>query len=210
MLDVDIIHPDLSQVAVENITWTSSVRMQNGHYEFYVHNYAHRGGRSGFSAEIEYEGQTYSYEYSKELRQEEKVIVAKVFLDKRNGIRFIESLPSSTSSRKIWGLDTSQFHQVSVCMFSPNYWDAQTGIGHKHYLFILKGCVNDTQPNGFFNEFLREDLMPHKRVFEALGGKMRVTPSENQLSGLGFSSTKRGSIVCKLEGHTTRTVKVVF
>jgi len=210
MLDVDIIHPNRDQVAVENITWTSSDRMQEGVYDFYVHNYTHRGGRGGFRAEIEYDGQVYSYEYNKEVRQDERVIVAKVAFDKKKGIHFVQSLPSSLSSKEIWNLNTNQFQPVSVCMFSPNYWDAQTGIGHRHCFFLLKDCVNDTSPNGFFNEFLREDLMPHRQVFEALGGKMHVAPSANQLSGLGFSTTKRNSVVCKLGGHITRTVKVVF
>jgi hypothetical protein len=75
---------------------------------------------------------------------------------------------------------------------------------------MLTGCQNDTQPNGFFNEFLREDLLQHKRVFEALGAKMRVAPCDRQLSGLGFSSTKRNALVCKLQGHINRTVKVIF
>jgi hypothetical protein len=210
MLDVDIIHPKRDQVAVENITWTSLEKMREGTYTFYVHNYSHRGGRSGFSAEIEYAGQIYSFDYNKELRGDERVDVAKISFSLRDGIKFIESLPSSTSSKKIWNLDTNQFHPVSVCMFSPNYWDMQTGLGHRHHIFVLKGCVNDTQPNGFFNEFLREDLMPHKRVFEALGSKMRVEPAGEQLSGLGFSSTKRNSVICKLTGHVTRTVKIVF
>jgi hypothetical protein len=210
MLDVDIVHPGRTQVAVENITWTSLERMQEGVYTFYVHNFSHRGGRSGFRAEIEYGGEIYSYDYNKELKHKEDVIVAKIEFSRKSGIRFLESLPSSTSSKKIWGLDTNQFHTVSVCMFSPNYWDLQTGIGHRHLFFILNGCTNDTSPNGFFNEFLREDLMTHKRVFEALGGKMRVEPSSEQLSGLGFSSTKRNSLICRLEGHVARTVKIVF
>lgn len=210
VLDVDIIYPKSTEVAVENITWTDITKMQEGVYEFWVHNYNYRGGRSGFSAEIEYDGQIYSYEYNKELRQSEKVVVAKVEFSREHGIKFIESLPSSTASKTIWNIPTNQFHPVSVCMFSPNYWDEQTGIGHRHYFFILQGCRNDDQPNGFFNEFLRENLMQHKRVFEALGGKMRVKPSENQLSGLGFSSTKRNSMVCKLEGHINRIVKIIF
>jgi hypothetical protein len=210
MLDVDIIHPRPDQVAVENITWASLEKMQEGVYKFYVHNYSHRGGRSGFSAEIEYGGQIYSFDYNRELRQDEEVVVAKVAFSRRDGIKFVGSLPSSLSSKKVWGLDTNQFHPVSVCMFSPNYWDEQTGLGHRHCFFILKGCNNDTSPNGFFNEFLREDLMPHKRVFEALGSKMRVEPSEEQLSGVGFSTTKRNSLICKLEGHVARTVKIVF
>ncbi|MCP3967525.1 MAG: hypothetical protein GY718_14430 [Lentisphaerae bacterium] len=209
MLDVDIIDP-LSEVAVENITWTDINKMQEGVYTFHVNNYSHCGGRSGFSAEIEYDGQIHSYGYNKELRQDENVIVAKVDFSRKNGIKFMESLPSSTSSRTEWGMQTNQFCPVSMCMFSPNYWDEQMGIGHRHYFFILKGCQNDTQPNGFFNEFLRENLLQHKRVFEALGSKMRVEPSENQLSGLGFSATKHDSLVCKIEGHINRAIKITF
>jgi len=110
----------------------------------------------------------------------------------------------------IWGINTNTFHPVSVCMFSPNYWDGQKGIGHKHYFFMIKDCINKDKPNGFFNEFLKEDLLKHKRVFEALGSKMKVEDSDNQLSGLGFSSTKRDELVCKLEGHINRTIKLLF
>jgi hypothetical protein len=205
MLDVDIVHPG-SKVAVENITWTNINKMRDGQYEFFVHNYSHNGGRSGFNAEIEFNGQVYEYSYGKELAHGEKVVVCLLKFSKSDGITIIKSLPSSTSTKTIWNLQTNQFHPVSVFMFSPNYWDGQVGIGNRHFFFVLASCKNETSPNGFFNEYLREEFMKHKRVFEALGGKMKVEVSDDQLSGLGFSSTKRDSLIVKVDGRMTKII----
>lgn len=213
MLDVDIIRPSAQTkdgVAVENITWDNLSRMPEGTYQMFVHNYHHVGGRSGFTAEIEFNGQIYSFVYNKELRQSEKVPVADVIYSRRDGFKIVEKIPSSMASRKLWNMDTQQFHPVSVIMMSPNYWDGQDGIGNRHFFFMLKGCQNQESPNGFFNEYLKNDLLEHKRVFEALGSKMRVEPSENQLSGVGFSSTQKNGLVVKVEGHVNRTLKVIF
>jgi len=99
---------------------------------------------------------------------------------------------------------------VSVMMYSPNYWDDQSGIGNRHFFFMLKGAKNPERPNGFYNEFLKSDLVQHKRVFEALGARMRVEDDDNQLSGVGFSSTQRNSVVVRVTGHVNRTLKIVF
>ena len=208
-LDVDVTDPDKGKPAVENITWADKSKMVDGEYEFFVHNYDHRNGTSGFTAEIEFDGQIYEFEYDKPLKQDEDVPVATVTL--KDGVFAIkEKLPSTTSSREIWGVNTNQFVPVTVMCYSPNYWDEQTGIGHKHYLFMLNGCVNEDTPNGFFNEFLKQELVQHKRVFEALGSKMHVADDPNQLSGIGFSSTKRDDVIVKVKGVTERVLKIKF
>ena len=209
-LDVDITHPNNTVAAVENITWPDLRRMRPGKYRFFVHQYANRGGRDGFRAEIEFDGQIFKYDYRKELRQNEKVEVAFVTLDSKGNFTIEHSLPADTSSTEIWGIKTMDFVPVSVVMFSPNYWDEQTGIGHKHLFFILKDCKNPEEPNGFYNEFLKQELAEHKRVFEALGGKMKVAYVDDQLSGLGFSTTKRGDIVLKVKGATERVMRICF
>lgn len=215
MLDVDIMQPStdprvIDGLAVENITYADRRRMKEGVYTFFVECFSNRQGRTGFEAEIEFDGIVHTFHYAPSLRQNERIDIAKVRYSQKNGFSIVSSLPTSVSTREVWGLKTNQFYQVSVMMQSPNFWDGQCGIGHRHYFFMLNGCVNDTRPNGFFNEFLREDLLQHKRVFEALGSKLCVDPSDNQLSGVGFSATKRNALVVKLDGHVHRTVKITF
>lgn len=208
-LDVDIIHPNQGKAAVENITWPDIERMKEGEYSFYVNCFTSRGGKTGFRAEIEFDGNIYSFNYDKPLHQGQNVSVAKVTL-KNGKFSIKELLPSSTSTREIWGVNSNQFVPVSVAMYSPNYWDEQTGNGNRHYFFMLKDCVNPEKPNGFYNEFLKAELLQHKRVFEALGSQMAVQSVDDQLSGVGFSETKHDSFIVKIQGATERVLKVVI
>ena len=209
-LDVDIVNP--RGVAVENIAYTDKNRMKEGTYRFYVNNFNHRGGRSGFRAQIEFDGVIYNFDCSRDITSGSNVDIAEVVL--KNGVFSInEKLKSSageTKSRKEWGVSTNMFVPVTAILHSPNYWDGSAGLGNKHFFFMLKDCVNNENPNGFFNEFIKEEYMPHKRVMEALGSKMKVESVEDQLSGVGFTETKRDFVIVKTEGAVSRTLKVNF
>ena len=209
-LDVDIIHPQEGVPAVENITWPTKSRMPAGDYKFYVHCFSQNGGRSGFKAEIEFDGQIHSFEYPHSLRSGEDVAVAVVRLNKDGKFSIHPALKSSASSKEVWNIKTNNFVPVSMVMYSPNYWNGQEGIGHRHVFFMLRDCLNPEDPNGFYNEFLNNDLMAHKRVFEALGSRMKAAYSADQLSGVGFSTTKRDDIVVRVTGATKRMFKIKF
>lgn len=209
VLDVDIINPIRNKAAVENITYANRRDMMDGVYQLFVHCYSNNGGKSGFKAEVEFDGSIYSFVYNRPLKDGEVVQVAEVTL--KNGVFSIKELiPSSVSSKEVWNTHTNGFVPVSVVMYSPNYWDEQDGIGHRHYFFMLKDCINPETPNGFYNEFLKNDLVQHKRVFEALGSKMSVGDVEDQLSGIGFSATKHNDILVKVKGTSERVLRIKF
>lgn len=211
-LDIDITRP-MEQMkgkpSVENITWTDKFCMKSGTYRFFVRQF-HARGSKGFKAEIEFDGEIHAFEYN--LPVSGNVTVAEVILDENGNFSIKERLNgiSSVSSRDIWGVQTNQFVPVSVISYSPNYFDEQDGIGHRHLFFFLKNCVNTEEPNGFYLEFLDNDLMKHKRVFEALGAKCHVEDTDDQLSGIGFSMTKRADLVVKVKGATERVMKIKF
>lgn len=213
-LDIDITNP-LHQcksnggVAVENITYPSKERMKPGTYQFYVNQFCSRGSQ-GFKAEIEVNGEIHSYEYKVPVRG--NVHVAEVILDQAGNFKVVDKLPGNcaTISKDVWGIKTLQFTPVSVVCYSPNYWDEQKGIGHQHLFFMLKDCINPEEPNGYYNEFLKPELEQHRRVFEALGAKAHVKDVDDQLSGVGFSLTKRNDLIIKVKGATERVIKVKF
>lgn len=213
-LDIDITDPiyqckSNGGVAVENITYPSKERMKPGTYKFYVNQYSFRNSQ-GFKAEIEVNGEIHSYEYNAPVRG--NVDVAEVILDQSGNFKVVDKLPGNcaTISKDVWGIKTLQFTPVSVVCYSPNYWDEQKGIGHQHLFFMLKDCINPEEPNGYYNEFLKPELEQHRRVFEALGAKAHVKDVDDQLSGVGFSLTKRNDLIIKVKGATERVLKVKF
>lgn len=208
-LDVDANGQDgLMENPVENIFYADKRKMHDGVYSLFVHNYCRRSDGIGFDVEIDCGGQLFNIHYPKVLRTQKKVEVARIQVT-CGKITVNPTLPASAQTKKVWGISTNQFHRVSAVMLSPNHWDDKA-VGNKHYFFIVEGCQNDGTARGFFNEFLKSELDKHRKVFELLGSKIKVADAGEQLSGLGFSSTKRNTLVCRVQGKFTRIVKVVF
>ncbi|WAI96163.1 DNA-directed RNA polymerase [Vibrio phage vB_VhaP_PG11] len=193
-LDVDIVSPG-SKVAVENITWPNVRKMRDGEYKFYINDFS-GGGNANWEAEIEFEGQVFSFSGTIP-RGSANMDVATVTL--RNGKFSISNAGSvETSSREYWGVSTYQFTPVKAISLSPNHWDENQN-GSKHYFFFLEGCVNPDSARGFYNEFLADSLYEHRKVFEHLGSKLKAPYSDQQMSGLGFSSTKSAEVIVKAD-----------
>lgn len=196
-------------VPVENITFPDLSRLKDGEYKCKIHNWALRQPtQGGFKAEIEFEGQIFEYEYDKPLANHEWIDVATVTL--KNGKFSIEHhLPHGAQSKEVWGVTTEDWAPVDLVTRSPNFWNGKT-VGNEHVFFMLKGCVNQEGTRGFYNEYLRDDLNAHRKVFETLAGNMKVQYNDNQLSGVGFSTTKRDEILVRVKGSINRVLNVKF
>lgn len=211
MLDVDANGSDgIREHPVENIFYKSIQSMRNGVYELKVHNYQRRSSGVGFEVEIDLLGQIHSFTYDRVVPNGDYAHVA-TLTKTQAGISITPHIPSVQSSKSVWGIATHTFTPVSVLMLSPNHWeDTGSGVGNKHYFFMLENCTNDGSARGFFNEFLKPELEQHRKVIEMVGSKMKTELSDRQLSGVGFSSTQRNSIHCRITGSFTRNITITF
>jgi hypothetical protein len=209
-LDVDMnAGHGTTRTPVENIIFPNSRTILEGSYKILVNNFSKREDtNTGFTVEVECKGEVFTFEHNKPIRDKETVTVVEFTYSKKDGIKIDSNIKSTVLSKEKWNIATNKFQKVSIIMNSPNYWE--DSIGNKHYFFILENAKTDESPRGFFNEFLKEDLLKNKRVFEVLGSKLKVEPSDRQLSGLGFSSTQKNHLICRVEGKFKRLLKVNF
>ncbi len=228
MLDLDANGCDgMKADPVENIFYADKGRMRDGVYTLRVHNYNRRSGGSGFEVEVEFDGVTHSFTYDKALRASETVEVAQIEYSRKDGFKLASKLASSQTSKRVWGLTTQQWAKVGMVTLSPNWWEGcenptktivrektgepfTFGVGNRHLFFLLDGCRNEGTARPFYNEFLRSDLEPHRKTLEMVGARMRTDEQDRQLSGLGFSSTQRSSVLVRVKGAFERVVRVVF
>ncbi len=197
--------------AVENVVW--STKVPDGEYRVAVNNYSQREtSNPGFVVEVESAGKLSHFSFNKPVRGQQTIAVAALHV--KDGVvgRLEVGDPGVTAadvSQDKWGLKTEQYARVSAVTLSPNYWGANA-VGNKHTFFVLEGARNDESTRGFYNEFLHPRLEPHRKVFEVIGDKTKCEPAEGQLSGLGFSSTKRDSFVVRAQqGKKRRLFNVI-
>ena len=215
VLDVDMnAGSGRSRAAVENVTW--GVKPPDGAYKVVVNNYCHRETADpGFVIEVESGGKLYHFSYNKGVRHTQDIVVATLYM-KNGGIERVEvgdpAITAANISQEKWGLQTEQYVKVSAVTLSPNYWGGGrggSGVGNKHTFFVIEGAKNDEPTRGFYNEFLHPRLEPHRKVFEVIGDKTKCQPTEGQLSGLGFSSTKKDSFLVRAkQGKRQRVYNV--
>ena len=210
-LDIDQNVSPTTQEPVENIIYSYESNLLEGKYMIKVHNYTNRALTKNYTVELEFNGETYTFESQGVISQGEYVSIANFTYTRKSGVVFpTEPKSSQVQSTKIWEIDTNKFQKVNIIIYSPNYWDGAE-IGNKHLFFILEKCRN-SKANGFYGEFLKEDLYRnHKRVFEMLTHKLEVKDDgQEQLSGLGFSLSSNPTFYVKVESNnSTRIFKVV-
>jgi hypothetical protein len=211
MLDVDMnAGRGTTRSPVENIFYKSKSKMKEGVYKLVVNQWASRETSDiGFEVNIDFMGQIWKFTYDKRMRSGDDVTVARFKYSHAKGVEILDSLPYTEKSVTEWGITSQEWAPVNMVMLSPNHWDDNKA-GNKHWFFILDKCSNPEPVRGFYNEFLKPEFWEHRKVFEVLAGKIKAPFAEEQMSGLGFSSTQRNHILCRVSGAFNRVIKIVF
>ena len=178
--------------AVENVRWVRAP--QDGVYKVWINQYCRRESVDvGFEVEIETAGRLENFRYEKGVQGDVQVAEIVVSGGAVQAIRASGEVIGGASSRDQWGMKTLDLVRVNSLVLSPNHWD-DNDVGNKHWFFILNGCKNPLPARGIYNEFLHSKLEKHRKVFEVLGDKTKCPVAEDQLSGIGFSSTRNDRV----------------
>lgn len=210
VLDVDMNVSPTTREAVENVVWTN--RLPDGEYKVSVKNFNRRETIDfGFVIEVEHDNKILNYAYNKLMLSGAIVDVIRIQALKGKIAKITalskEVVSTSTQMEK-WGLTTNQWVKVKTVTYSPNYW-GENKVGNKHTFFVLDGANNAEPTRGIYNEFLNNKLEPHRKVFELIGEKTKCPPTNDQLSGLGFSSTRKSNFYVKvMQGKQMRIFNV--
>lgn len=202
ILDVDMNAFSVSKNPVENLSWTPA-KLADGVYAIEVNNYRKRSSTPpGFTIELESAGRIEQYNYAPAIPNGRTVQCLEIIVKNKAvvSVKVLDSkLIGGASSTQKWGVPTQTLVPVDTVMLSPNHWDGE-GVGNRHHFFMLKGCRNPEPARGIYNEFLRGDLEPHRKVFEVLGSKTKCEPTDEQLSGVGFSAGRGDTVVALVKG----------
>lgn len=196
---------------VENTRWVG--HLPKGTYQVSVHNYRRRESTDvGFEVEVEDAGGLRTLSFDKGVPSNAEQQVAWIIVD--GGLITDITHPADVKfggqSKETWGLKSLDLIRVNSVVLSPNCWGDRE-YGNKHWFFILDGCLNPLPTRGIYNEFLSPELEKHRKVFEVLGDRMKCPPTDEQMSGLGFSSTGKGRVTVVAMGPgLSRPYSIVF
>ncbi len=210
ILDVDMnAGYSLVRNPVENLAFTKLV---DGVYKVWVNQYRQRETTDiGFAIEYEIGGRLEQYSYAKAVKLE---VPCFNFTVKNGSLAKVEVGPGLVGgpvSQEKWGIKTATLVPVAAVMNSPNHWDAAGGTGAKHLIFALHGCKNPEPTRGIYNEFLRGDLDKHRKVFEVLGAKTKCAPTDDQVSGVGFTAARNDTVTVIVDkGGNRRSYTLSF
>lgn len=211
ILDVDMnAGGGRSREPVENLSW---IRPRNGDYCIEVNQYSRRETANvGFTLEVECQGRVQQFSYAPGVTGTIKCISFAIKNGEMMDLKVLHrDLKGGDLPQTKWGITTEAFVPVATMMTSPNHWEGAGEVGSKHWMFILEGCVNPEPVRGIYNEFLRGDLEPHRKVFEVLGSKTKCEPTANQLSGLGFTAARNDEVTVRVTTDSnTRAYSIVF
>ncbi len=193
-----------SRTPVENVSFNT---VYDGQYTVSVNRYLRQETTDvGYTIEVETaSGKVMHFTYDKAVTGMKQAAILTVKNGEVIDVKLGKDVQSSTMSREIWGVQTEQFVKVNTLMNSPNFWD-DNAIGNKHWIFTLEGCKVDEPARGIYNEFLSNELTKHRKVFEVLGNKTKCPMQDDQLSGVGFSSTQKEEVQVKVQGDNFQKV----
>ena len=210
-LDIDITQPTShkrgGKEVVENITFPSLSKIKGRTFKFMINQFSERSSE-GFKAEIEFNGQLYTYEKNGRITGMNDIATVKV--DNNGNFSIEHHMQHGESSNEVWGIKTNEFHKVNLMCLSPNYWNNQK-VGNKHYMFMIDGAKVDEPLRGFHNENLDEKFTKIRKVMDVLGSKTVIEKSNKKdIAGLGFNSTVNDELIVKVKGSFQRMLKIKF
>jgi hypothetical protein len=199
ILDVDMnAGRGQTRTPVENLAFIKPI---DGVYRIAVNQFHRRETTDfGFAIEVECNGVLNQYSYPTAMRDKEHVQCFHLTMKGGNLVKIETTLVGGKSSQEKWGIKTESLVPVSAIMHSPNHW-GDNAVGAKHLIFALQGCKNPESTRGIYNEFLRSDLDKHRKVFEVLGAKTKCKPTDDQVSGVGFTSARGDTVTVVVDGR---------
>lgn len=205
VLDVDMnVGRGTTREPVENLSWS---RPRDGAYVIEVNQFARREMTNvGFELEVECNGRITQYSHVAGVG-DGKTIKCISFRMHKGEMQDFKILTKDLVGGEVpmtkWGVQTQTWTPVSTLMKSPNHWEHAGAVGAQHWFFMLENCVNPDATRGIYNEFLRGDLEPHRKVFEVLGHKTKCTHTTDQLSGVGFTAARDDQLMVQV--HTANS-----